>query len=84
LNVHIYSPLNKTGLHCHEKHTEYLRVESGKAFVIVNGISSIIDSTCGELCISSGIVHQWGVMDNNQLIIWERTEPNDGKKRNLF
>lgn len=80
--------MNRTGLHWHEKHTEYLIVSSGKAFVTVNGITSIIDSNSGEICIPIGIIHEWGLIEDNNnqedLIIWERTEPNDGEKEIFF
>lgn len=80
------SILNKTPPHWHETHTEYLRVSSGKAFVTVDGRSSIIDSTSGEICIPRGVVHAWGIVEGSdeELIIWERTEPMDGEKEIFF
>ena len=78
--------MSKTPPHWHETHTEYLRVSSGKASVMVDGITSIIDSSSGEICIPKGVVHAWGLTDDcdEELIIWERTEPMDGEKQIFF
>ena len=83
-----YSIVNRTGLHWHETHTEYLRVSSGKAFVTIDGKTTIVDTSSGELCVPIGVVHEWGVAeennDNDELVIWERTEPVDGLKEIFF
>lgn len=60
----------------------------GKAFITVHGITSIVDSNSGEICVPIGVVHEWGLSEenNNQedLIIWERTEPIDEQKEIFF
>ena len=78
--------MNKTGLHWHETHTEYLRVSSGKASVTIDGVTSIIDSNSSEICIRKEVVHGWGVIENDEeeLIIWERIESGDGEKEIFF
>ena len=79
--------MNRTGLHWHETHTEYLRVSSGKAFVTVNDQTSIIDANSGEICVPRGVVHEWGLSEqtgDEELVIWERTEPADGEKEIFF
>ena len=81
------SLVNKVPPHWHETHTEYLRVSSGKAYVVVDGVKSIIDSHSGEICVPIGVVHEWGVADDHsdeELVMWERTEPTDGEKEVFF
>jgi hypothetical protein len=74
--------LNRTSLHWHEIHVEYLRVSSGKTFITVDEITSIVNSNSDEICIPIGVVRE---NDNEEdLIIWERIETIDSKKEFSF
>lgn len=67
-----------TGMHWHERHTEYLRVERGRLTVWLDGKVLDIGPDDGDLKISPCVVHQYRPADSNgphdEVIVWERTD----------
>lgn len=67
-----------TGLHWHETHTEYLRVEHGRLLVWLGDESKVITRDDGDVVIPPFIIHGYQPADSNgadeEVIVWERVD----------
>lgn len=91
-HVTITLPVGSTwssGLHWHEKHVEYLRIVKGTIRVVlgdqVHTVSASDDTT--ELRVDRNTWHEWGRSDvshGDEVVVIERTEPDDGQKIVFF
>jgi mannose-6-phosphate isomerase-like protein (cupin superfamily) len=85
-----------SGLHWHETHTEYLRVVSGRARVRLGDVTKVFGASDGEVRVDRSVWHQWEADDGvstgegkeegegDDLVVEERTEPEDGDKAVFF
>jgi hypothetical protein len=86
-----------TGLHWHEKHTEYLQVLQGYALVTVGSKTAVFSKDSGVITIPRYTIHSYMRADatdegkegvDTDLVVREWTEPADGDKeiffRNIF
>ncbi|KZT63887.1 hypothetical protein DAEQUDRAFT_733330 [Daedalea quercina L-15889] len=76
-------------LHFHASHAEYLYCEQGQIRVQIGDMVKIVGPEDGQLEIPAWTPHRWVTLGVDQeTIVWERTDPNDGQKelffRNLF
>jgi len=75
--------------HWHETHTEYLRVLSGRAYVMLSGnVERSVGPDDGVVVVGRGVVHEWkkSVTEalGEDLIMREWTDPADGAKEIFF
>ncbi|POS75420.1 hypothetical protein DHEL01_v206191 [Diaporthe helianthi] len=78
-----------SGLHWHERHDEYLRVVKGTVRVTLDSqIHTISASDAGtEVKVDRNVWHEWrraNVEDDEDVVVVERTEPEDGEKAIFF
>jgi mannose-6-phosphate isomerase-like protein (cupin superfamily) len=78
-----------SGLHWHRHHVEYLRVVKGSIQVTldrqVRRISASDSET--EVRVERNVWHEWkraDVQDNEDVVVVERTDPDDGEKAVFF
>ncbi|KAI2606561.1 hypothetical protein GGR54DRAFT_652759 [Hypoxylon sp. NC1633] len=84
-----------SGPHWHEAHTEFLLVRRGRARVWLAGGVLDVRGGDGVVRVPRGVVHEWRRADGGgegegvegegeELVVWEWTEPRDGKKEVFF
>ena len=77
-----------SGLHWHEKHTEYLQVLSGCAWVSLGGVGYACNPADGVIEVKKGVVHEWRRVSEgyavSELVVKEWTVPEDGQKEVFF
>ncbi|KAI1383070.1 uncharacterized protein F4822DRAFT_91795 [Hypoxylon trugodes] len=89
-----------SGPHWHESHTEFLRVLSGRAFIILGERSFVAGPDDETVTVPRGVVHEWmrvfvgeeedAVTEGGrggkgeELVVREWTEPRDGGKEVFF
>lgn len=70
--------------HFHVDKTEYIFVERGTVRITKNGVSTMVDSSAGEIEIPRWMPHRWEVLGGEETIVLERTVPADGRKEAFF
>jgi len=85
-----------SGLHWHERHTEYLRVVKGSVCVVLDGRTNIVTAPTAmgeeavEVEVGMYVRHEWfradrgGEVEGEEVVVFERTEPDDGEKSIFF
>ncbi|OJD35203.1 uncharacterized protein BKCO1_1800049 [Diplodia corticola] len=79
-----------SGLHWHERHVEYLRVIKGNIRVRLGDTVQIISApeSAGvrEIKVEKNTHHEWSreAVDGEDVVVMERTEPQDGEKAIFF
>ncbi|KAM0186976.1 hypothetical protein ACHAPA_002895 [Fusarium lateritium] len=78
-----------SGLHWHETHDEYLKVVKGTIRVRLGDSTQIISATDGnqpEIMVARYVWHGWqrAVPEGGEVIVVERTEPDDNDKSIFF
>ena len=88
-----------SGLHWHERHTEYLHVQQGSVWVHADGVERIYTANShGEtedarvvIAIPRGVRHEWARADRGEpegdardVVVLETTDPADGEKALFF
>ncbi|KAJ4420656.1 hypothetical protein N0V82_004221 [Gnomoniopsis sp. IMI 355080] len=91
-HVTITLPVGSTwssGLHWHEKHVEYLHIVKGSARVVLG--NQVLTISAGdetdEVRVDRNTWHEWRRADTDnggELVIVERTDPEDGQKAVFF
>lgn len=94
LETEITLPTGSTwssGLHWHERHTEYLRVVQGRVKVVLEGEEMIIDAKSSSSIITvtvpKGARHAWSRADaafGDDVVVIESTDPADSEKQVFF
>lgn len=78
-----------SGLHWHERHVEYLRVVKGTVQVTLDSQTRTISASDAEteVRVDRNVWHEWSradIEDEEDLVVVERTEPEDGEKAIFF
>ncbi|OCK79814.1 hypothetical protein K432DRAFT_299023 [Lepidopterella palustris CBS 459.81] len=85
-----------SGLHWHSTHTEYLLLLRGSIHLRLNSVSktlsALADGSGVEVTIPQGARHEWERADagkgeegdGEEVLVIERTDPNDGEKSLFF
>lgn len=79
-----------SGLHWHERHVEHLRVVRGSILLTEGSSTRIISADPkedNEICINRRVWHEWrraAVDTGEDVVVVERTEPEDGEKTVFF
>lgn len=78
-----------SGLHWHERHVEYLRVIKGSAQVTLDNQVRTISASDSEteVRVDRNVWHEWrraDIEDNEDVVVVERTDPEDGEKAVFF
>ncbi|KAG6361401.1 hypothetical protein INS49_009628 [Diaporthe citri] len=79
-----------SGLHWHERHVEYLRVVKGSVQVTLDSQVRTISATDAEteVRVNRNVWHEWrrraDVEDDEDVVVVERTDPEDGEKTVFF
>ncbi|KAG8169500.1 hypothetical protein KVR01_000245 [Diaporthe batatas] len=78
-----------SGLHWHEHHVEYLRVVKGRVQVTLDSQVRTISASDAEteVRVDRNVWHDWrraDVEDDEDVVVVERTEPEDGEKAIFF
>lgn len=78
-----------SGLHWHEHHTEYLRIVQGSVQVTLDGQVRTISASDAqtEVRVDRNVWHEWRRADvegNEDVVVVERTDPEDGEKAVFF
>lgn len=78
-----------SGLHWHEKHTEFLNVVKGSIEVVLGDQNLTVSASdkITEIQVDRGVWHEWKRADANkeeEVVVLERTEPHDGQKHVFF
>ncbi|CZR51067.1 uncharacterized protein PAC_00942 [Phialocephala subalpina] len=75
-----------SGLHWHEKHTEFLQILQGTALITLSNKTQTYDSTSGLITVPRYARHEWRRVspDGPPLVVQEWTEPGDGEKEVFF
>ncbi len=81
-----------SGLHWHERHTEFLAIQQGEAEVTLNGQTSVYGERDGVIRIERFVKHEWKRANQGNsetgkqqsLVVKEWTEPADGQKEVFF
>ncbi|KAL6879925.1 hypothetical protein HDV57DRAFT_100992 [Trichoderma longibrachiatum] len=78
-----------SGLHWHESHTEYLKLLKGSIKVRLGDVEQIITASKTnqpEITVERYTWHEWqrAELDGEEVIVEERTDPEDGEKALFF
>ncbi|KAK3313282.1 Cupin, RmlC-type [Apodospora peruviana] len=81
-----------SGLHFHQTHIEYLRVLKGSVRIRLGDENFVVTATPGssqplEIRVGKHAWHEWGRADPNdetEVVVVERTDPEDGEKAVFF
>lgn len=76
-----------SGLHWHEQHDEYLQVLKGSIRVRLGDTVQTITAGQPEVKVERNVWHEWRraeVHGEDEVIVVERTEPDDGEKALFF
>lgn len=80
----------RSGLHWHETHTEYLLLVRGSIRLRVGSTTTILTAPANgegtEVTVPIGARHEWGraTADGEEVVVVERTAPEDGAKSVFF
>jgi hypothetical protein len=93
VTFHTGPDIPRTGLHWHEKHTEYLQVLQGCALITVGDRTAVFTKDDGVVTVPRFTIHGFGRADDTEegrgsrdieLIMREWTDPADGDKELFF